>query len=65
MDFAQIAGLISNIGFPIAMCVLLYNLVTKMNDQHKAEMEKITESLNNTIALTELAGKLDNLKVAS
>lgn len=51
--------LVSTLGFPIVMCILLFWKMNQQDEQHKDEMEKITESLNNnTLALTKLADKL-------
>lgn len=59
MDVQQILTIISTVGFPIAMCVALFYMIWKINDQHKEEMTKITESLNNnTVALTKLTERL-------
>ena len=50
-----LAQVISQVGFPIVMCLLLYNRMEKQDELHKIEMDKITEALNNnTIALREL-----------
>lgn len=60
MDYQPIAQFISNIGFPIVMCLIVVNLMIKQNETHKEEMSKITESLNNnTSALIQLTAKLD------
>lgn len=46
-----LTNLISNIGFPIAMCILLFN-----------QNNKLTELINeNTKATNKLAEKIDNL----
>lgn len=60
MDFNIIGNLIGSLGFPIVMCIMLYNRMGKQDEQHKEEMSKLTESINNnTIALTQLSAKLD------
>lgn len=59
LDVTVLTQLIGSLGFPIAMCVAMLWLVVKLQEQHKAEMEKITEALNNnTLALTKLATKI-------
>lgn len=59
MDAGVLTQMIGSLGFPIAMCVALLWIVVKLNEQHKTEMDKMTEALNNnTIALTKLASKL-------
>lgn len=47
MDGQVILNAISTVGFPIVMCIILLNVVNKQNEEHKEEMSKITESLNN------------------
>lgn len=60
MDLSSIVNVIGSLGFPIVMCVMLYQRMDKQDEQHKEEMIKLTESLNNnTIALTQLASKLE------
>ena len=53
---------VTNVGFPIVACYFLYKQNVRQADQHKEEMEHVTEALNNnTIAYTALAEKLDKL----
>ena len=60
MDITNIIQAISTVGFPIAMCLILMWYIKSNDDNHKEEMDKITDALNNnTIALTKLASKLD------
>ncbi len=64
MDLNAITTLIGSIGFPIVMCLLLYYRMDKQDENHKSEMEKITEALNNnTQALTALATKISTLSL--
>lgn len=59
MDLNTITALIGALGFPIVMCLLLYYRMDKQDENHKIEMDKITEALNNnTQALTVLATKI-------
>lgn len=59
MDANTIMTAISTLGFPIVMCIALFWKMNKQDETHKAEMDKITEALNNnTLALTKLADKL-------
>lgn len=70
MDPAGITQLITAVGFPIVACILLgYYIkaqtenyrkdVSELQTQHKEEMSKITEALNNnTLALTKLTDAL-------
>lgn len=55
----EIIALIRDLGFPIAVAVALFWKNNKDQEQHKAEMDKMTEALNNnTLALTELKDKI-------
>lgn len=55
MDFTQIVSLIGNIGFPIVCCVAMFNYITKNEERHKEEMNKMSEAINNnTNAMNEL-----------
>lgn len=55
MDLSGIAGFVQNLGFPVACVVALFYCLRSEQQQHKEEMLRITEALNNnTIALTEL-----------
>lgn len=60
MDITNVIQAISTVGFPIAMCLILMWYIKSNDDNHKEEMDKITDALNNnTVALTKLASKLD------
>ena len=64
MDLNAFTTLIGSFGFPIVMCLLLYYRMDKQDENHKTEMEKITEALNNnTQALTALATKISTLNL--
>lgn len=59
MTVNDIIQMVSTLGFPIVMCAALFWRMIKSDDQHKEEMEKVTEALNsNTLAITKLADKL-------
>lgn len=63
MDLNTFTTLIGSLGFPIVMCLLLYYRMDKQDENHKIEMEKITEALNNnTQALTSLATKISTFR---
>lgn len=60
MDANTIIQLVGSLGFPIVMCGALFWRMVKYDEQHKAEMDKLSEALNNnTIALTKLSDNLD------
>lgn len=59
MDVNTLIQLVSSLGFPIVCCGALFWKIVKTDEQHKEEMDKVTEALNNnTIALTKLSDKL-------
>lgn len=59
MDEQVVMQAISTVGFPIVMCLILVYIVYKMNEQHKEEMNKMNEALNNnTLAIQHLTDML-------
>ena len=55
MDIGAIQSLIANLGFPMACVIAMFWMMNKEREDHKEEMRKVTEALNNnTLALTEL-----------
>lgn len=62
MDGQVIINAISTVGFPIVMCIILLYIVNKQNEEHKEEMAKITESLNNnTLVIQHLTDTLTSV----
>ena len=62
MDGQVIISAINTVGFPIVMCIILLYIVEKQNEEHKEEMKKITESLNNnTLVIQHLIDTLSNV----
>lgn len=56
----ELSTLISTLGFPIGMCLIMCYYINKINDAHKEESNKFAEALNNnTIVLQKLCDKLD------
>lgn len=56
----EISTLISTLGFPIGMCLIMCYYINKINDAHKDETAKFAEALNNnTVVLQKLCDKLD------
>ena len=61
MEFNDIITAICTVGFPIVAYGALFWYVLKKDNEHRAEVEKMTEAINNnTIALTKLIERLDN-----
>lgn len=51
--------MVSSVGFPIVMCVYTMYTMQKMNEQHREEVAKLSETIdNNTQAINDLALKL-------
>lgn len=62
MDIQTVVDLISNLGFPVAMCGALFYYMIKQNEKHENEVEKLSETLNaNTKVLTELTTLIKTL----
>lgn len=59
MDINAITTMIQTLGFPVICCGILFWRIIKESDNHKAEMAKITDALNNnTKALVRLEESL-------
>lgn len=57
----DIASLISTLGFPIGMCLIMCYYINKINDAHKEETDNFAGALNNnTLVLQKLCDKLDS-----
>lgn len=60
MDANEIIQIVSSLGFPIVMCGALFWRQVKSDEQHKEEMDKLSEALNNnTQAIIKLSDNLD------
>lgn len=61
MDVQQIASLISSIGFPVVMCLLIFQRMDKQDTYHQEQIRAMTESLNkNTEAINMLKEKISD-----
>lgn len=70
MDASAITQIVSTVGFPIAMCLLLAwyvktlndnhtQQINKLNQEHKEEVKQMTEAVqNNTITIQKLVDLL-------
>ena len=55
MDAQAYTNLISSVGFPIVMCLIMVKLMARMEESNKAEIDSLKDSLNNnTNVLTRL-----------
>lgn len=60
MDVNTLVTIVGSLGFPIAACMGCMWYVKYQADNHKEEINKITESLNNnTLVIQKLVDKLD------
>lgn len=60
MGVNDLMGIITNVGFPIAVCLICFWYINKMQEQHKAETDKLAEALNNnTLVMQRLVDKLN------
>lgn len=62
MDVNAIVSLISNVGFPVAVCVALFFYMEKQNERHQNETDRLGETIeSNTKVLTELCTLIKTL----
>lgn len=63
MDIGVITQLIGTLGFPITCVMAMFYFWNKEREDHKEEMQKMTEALNNnTLALIKLESIIENGK---
>lgn len=62
MEVNEIISLISNVGFPVAVCIALFFYMEKQNERHQNETDKLNETVqSNTKVLTELCTLIKTL----
>ena len=62
MDIDSVIQLISNVGFPVAVCIALFFYMEKQNERHQQETDKLNETVqSNTKVLTELCTLIKTL----
>lgn len=55
MDLTEITNIITSVGFPIVMCLMLFKYLQDESDKHETEVKSLNETINsNTQVLTEL-----------
>ena len=60
MDYQLVLQFITTVGFPIAMCLLLFWYIREQSDSHKEEIGKLSEAVNNnTLIIQRLTDILD------
>lgn len=61
MDAQTIMSAISTLGFPIVVAIALFWKMNQQDQDHKEEMGKVTEAINNnTLTMQKLIDKLDS-----
>ena len=59
MNIQDIITLISTMGFPIVCCGACFWYINKSGEQHKAEIDKLAEAINNnTMVMQQLVSHL-------
>lgn len=53
MDATEITTLIGNLGFPIACVIAMFAMWNKEREDHKEEVTKMTEAVNNNTTVLE------------
>ena len=55
MDYNVVIQTVSSVGFPIAMCLLMYYQLNKSAELHKVEIDELKKAIdNNTVAVQQL-----------
>lgn len=58
----SVIQLVSNVGFPVAVCIALFFYMEKQNERHQEETDKLNETVqSNTKVLTELCTLIKTL----
>ena len=61
-DISGIVQIISTVGFPIVMCLILMKYMTDANSKHESEVNHLTDTIDaNTKVLTELCTLIKTL----
>ena len=61
-DISGIVQIISTVGFPIVMCLILMKYMTSADAKHESEVSRLTDTIDaNTKVLTELCTLIKTL----
>lgn len=59
MSATDWTSIITQIGFPIAVCLICFWYIKKIQEDHKAEIDKMSEAINNnTLVMQRLLDKI-------
>lgn len=62
-DFNLLTSLIGSIGFPIVSFFLIFKELTRQNERHTEEINKLNSTIkDNTVVIQQLVDKMDLLK---
>lgn len=62
MEVNEIVSIVSNVGFPVAVCIALFFYMEKQNERHQHETDKLNGTVqSNTKVLTELCTLIKTL----
>lgn len=60
MDIQTISTIIGSLGFPIVCCIGMFYFLIKTAQQHKEEIDKLSEAVNNnTNVISQLIARID------
>lgn len=60
MDVSQVSALITSVGFPIVMCIMLFKYMQELNAQHQEETTALKDAINDLkVAITTLTERLN------
>ena len=60
MDLNTIGQFVSQLGFPIAVCLICFWYINKREEQHKDEVTELAKAINNnTVVMQTLIDKLE------
>lgn len=60
MDVQTLTQIVSSLGFPIVVAGAMFWKMNKQDDDHKEEMNKITEAINNnTLVIQKLIDRME------
>ena len=66
MNIETLMSLIGSLGFPIVMCLIMFNYMEKERESHAKEVDRLTETLqNNTNVLSDLKLLMTQLLASS
>ena len=59
MDLTAIVQVVSSLGFPIAVCLIYFWYINKLEETHRNEVQKLTDALNNnTLIMQKLCDRM-------